>query len=61
MLICNQVNEQCDPECPHGEKHEAKHEFIWDNGREYVVYCDEQEMMCGYRDDEPMVRCVEVE
>ena len=53
MLICNQVNYlTCDPACPHVGPHEAVEEFV-------QVYCD-QEAKCVYRDDKPLVRCVEV-
>ena len=53
MLICNERNFiTCDPACPHIGPHEAVREFD-------EAHCD-QEAKCVYRDDRPMVKCVEV-
>ena len=57
MLICNQINDSCDPECPHGKPHKPILEFILEIADLYM-YCD-QDANCAYRDDRPMVRCVE--
>ena len=54
MLICNQVNYLlCDPACPHIGPHEAVKEF-----EIMEIHCDEP-AKCVYRDDKPMVQCVE--
>ena len=59
MLICNERNFiTCDPACPHIGPHEAAMEassVLF----EYEIYCD-QTAKYVYRDDRPLVRCVEV-
>jgi len=56
MLICNERNFLlCDPECPHIGPHEAVQ-------RGWGAHCDDYYAPhCAYRDDGPVVRCVEAQ
>ena len=57
-VICNQINDSCDPDCPHGKPHKPfVEEGVIDD---LYMYCD-QDANCAYRDDRPMVRCVDAE
>ena len=54
-VICNQINDSCDQDCQHGKPHNPILEIA-----DLYMYCD-KDAICTYRDDRPIVRCVDAE
>ena len=60
--ICDHVDSRCPVKCPHRTEHDRILDIynIEHISESHFSYCDEEGSPCGYKFEEPIVKCIPI-